>query len=90
VNWPNNFVSKAQELGIISSINYQGNAPASRGNVALMSYSVMDKIADANKPAVPSDPDYADLAGPLANFSGRAFGIILDYAKILNEDGRCS
>lgn len=90
--WPTNFISKAEELGILSGIKYIGNAPAPRGDVALMDYSVVDKIAEINakpapEPETPSpESDYAELAGPLAEFSGRAFGMFLDAATVLNAD----
>jgi hypothetical protein len=83
--WPNNFVSKAKELGIFSGFTYVGQNNALRGHVALMDYAVVDDIAKANE--TPSgEPDYADLAGPLAEFSGRAYGMVLDKASVLNED----
>ena len=83
--WPDNFILKAEELGIFSGFHYVGNAPALRGHVALMDYSVADKIAEANKPADTKKPD-TDPAGPLATFSGRAYGLILDKAIVLNVD----
>jgi hypothetical protein len=88
--WPVNFVTKAEVLGIFSGITYQGNAAAIRGHAAMMGYSVVDAIREAHRTGgevIEPEPTYADLAGPLANYSGRAFGIILDKASVLNEDG---
>jgi hypothetical protein len=89
--WPANFVNKAIALGIFAGLSPEGNAPATRGNVALMAFRVVDDIRAANlpsPPATPGEPTYADLAGPLATYSGRAYGIILDTAKVLNADGK--
>lgn len=94
--WPDNFISKATELGIFSGIGFSPDDAAVRGNVALMSSVVADDIAEANRSEgdenqdteTPSnDNEYEDLAGPLAEYSGRAYGIILDYAEIMNDEG---
>jgi hypothetical protein len=88
--WPANFVNKAIALGIFAGVDADRNDSATRGNVALMTFRVVDAIRTANlpePPATPSEPTYADLAGPLATYSGRAYGIILDVAKVLDADG---
>lgn len=92
--WPDNYVNKAKALGIFNGFTFTGSAPALRGNVALMTFAVADQIASANKPAdtgTPATPgtgtDYSKLAGPLAAYSGRAYGLVLDTAKVLNKDG---
>lgn len=88
--WPANFMSKAIALGIFTGTDVEGNDPATRGNVALMTFRVVEDIRTANlpqPPATPDEPTYADLAGPLATYSGRAYGIILDTAKVLDADG---
>lgn len=88
--WPANFVNKAIALGIFTGTDVEGNDPATRGTVALMTFRVVDDIRTANlplPPATPEEPTYADLAGPLATYSGRAYGIILDTAKVLDADG---
>lgn len=94
-SWPANYVNKATELGIFTGITYNGNDAASRGHVALMDYSVVDDIIEANKPEdetsdeTPSnDTDYDELAGFLADYSGKAYGIILDTASVLNDEGK--
>lgn len=88
--WPDNFWTKALALDIFSGIAYNRTDPATRGNVAHMVYMVVDEIIAAHAPTTPTTPEpptYADLAGPLATFSGRAYGIILDTASVLNADG---
>lgn len=82
--WPSNFVTKAEVLGIFSGIAYQGNAAAIRGHVAMMDYRVATSLNQVVQP-IPADP--VNPAGALANYSGRAFGIILDKASVLNEEG---
>jgi len=89
--WPENFISKAEELGMMDEFAYEGNSPALRGHVALMTYSVIDDIIEANKPVEEEEEDeydYADKAGVLADYSGTAYGIVLDFAKVINEDGK--
>ena len=93
-SWPANYVNKAVELGIFTGITFNGNDAATRGHVALMDYSVVDDITEANKPEdetgdeTPSDDtDYEDLAGFLADYSGKAYGIILDTAAVMNDKG---
>ncbi|NLT48407.1 MAG: hypothetical protein GXX92_08335, partial [Clostridiales bacterium] len=78
--------------GIFTDIDSQVtnvNASALRGHVALMTYRVADDIAESNKPDETTDPedDSEDLAGFLADYSGRAYGIVLSTAKVLNEKG---
>lgn len=92
-NWPDNFLTKAKELGMLTGFSYKAGEPALRGHVALMDYAVIDDIIKANKPddaAKPDKPsdgsDYAKLAGPLAEYTGRAYGMILDKAKVLDKD----
>lgn len=83
--WPSNFVSKAQSLGVFEGVSYQGNAAAIRGHVAVMDYNLVTEIEEANKTTTDENP--AADNNPLAEFSGRAFGIVLDKASVLNEDG---
>jgi len=91
--WPDNFITKASTLGIFTDIDNQVdnvNASALRGHVALMTYRVADAIMEANKPDGSTDPEEEpseDPAGFLADFSGRAYGILLNTAKVLNEKG---
>ena len=95
--WPDNFITKAATLGIFTDIDHQVNnvnTSALRGHVALMTFKVADDITEANKPdgaANPTEDDADDPtenpAGSLADFSGRAFGIVLDTATVLNDKG---
>lgn len=87
--WPSNFVNKAKALGVFDGIAFDGMKGATRGHVAMMDYSVMEELAKAGQGGSTengtSEPQ--NLAGKLANYSGRAFGIILDKASVLNADG---
>ncbi len=93
--WPDNYISKAVELGLLEDVDYSAHAPALRGHVALMTYEAADDIEEANKPEEdevkdpeePGDKDQDDPAGHLADFSGRAYGILLDVAKVMNDKG---
>jgi hypothetical protein len=92
-DWPDNYITKAATLGIFTDIDHKVsnvNASAVRGHVALMAYRVADDIAEANKPDkgadLEDDPD-KDPAGYLSDFSGRAYGILLNTAKVLNDKG---
>lgn len=90
--WPDNYISKATAVGIFKGFNYSADAPASRGNVALMTNAVAENIADATKPDEKPENSDKDEPGkkpenPLADFSGRAYGILLDVAKVLGEKG---
>lgn len=83
--WPSNFVLKAEALGVFEGVSYQGNAAAIRGHVAVMDYNVITEVEEANKTTTDEEPVADD--NPLADYSGRAFGIVLDKASVLNEDG---
>ncbi len=83
--WPDNYVSKAKELGMFKDFSYFGEDQALRGHVAMMIYAVSEKPGEEES-KIPGT-DYSELAGPLAAYSGRAYGMILDAASALNEDG---
>jgi hypothetical protein len=83
--WPDNYVSKAEELGIFSDFSYTGGAQALRGHAAMMVFALFEK-SDEEESKAPR-VDYGKLAGPLAAYSGRAYGMVLDTASILNKDG---
>ncbi len=87
--WPDNFMAKATQLGVFKGISNVGSASVSRGFAAIMDYNVLDQIIAANavqnKP--PTDTGTVDSAGRLANFSGRAYGMLLDTAKVLDSKG---
>ncbi len=89
--WPTNFYSKAKELGMLAGVPFKGDYPALRGYVAMMDYSVVDKIVEANKTGTPTlpkeDTGTKDPAGQLAAYSGRAYGIVADVATTTNKDG---
>lgn len=82
--WPDNYISKAVELGIFTNVSYSKNAPALRGDVALMTNAVAVDIANGGK--IPEEPK-DEVTNPYAEFSGRAYGILLDVARVLNEKG---
>lgn len=93
--WPDNYILKATEFGIFADLEYDKNAPALRGDAALMTNAVADDIANGSKPGEDSDveegepveePDN-DEDNPFAEFSGRAYGILLEVAQVLNEKG---
>jgi hypothetical protein len=79
--WPDNYIFKGEELKIFENIGYSALSPAIRGDVALM----VGKVAeDIKKPDdKPSEP--GDQADPMNEYSGRAYGILLDIAKVTNE-----
>lgn len=92
--WPNNYFNKATELGLFKELGFEVtlkncNDTAIRGNVALIVYHAQ-KI---NKPEQPQDkPENKEdtqneQAGKLADFTGNASGLILDYASVVNADG---
>ncbi len=107
--WPDNYAGKAEELGLFENIviqgSFDGNAAATRGNVAIMTNRVVDKIIEAGKTetpdVTPEDPDQEQDSdqgkddqpsgtvseGKLADYSGRAYGIIVDVADVLDQDG---
>ena len=100
--WPDNFISKAAAIGIFKGIDYSANTAAIRGSVALMTNIVADNIANGTKPEEltepgkgetgesgkdPSKDQDKDQTDYLADFSGRAYGILLDTAKVLNAKG---
>lgn len=91
--WPENFVNKAIELGIFKDIEYGANKAAFRGDVALMTGRVADDIKASNETGEDgenendTDEPGKDPADPLADFNGRAYGILLDVARVLNEKG---
>lgn len=93
--WPTNFSDKARELGMLSGVQFKGDYPALRGFVAMMDYSVADKIAAANTTGTPTVPEEDDTegtttedpAGVLADYSGKAYGVINDSALVVNDEG---
>ena len=85
--WPDNYLAKAEELGLTASLDtWASDAPATRGDVALMTVvkaeAIRDHWTEEDETAEP-DPE----PGALADFSGRAIGLPLDVASVLNADG---
>ena len=85
-SWPDNYINKAKELMIFSDVTLMknGDAPATRGDVALMTAAVADKIEVANSstgPVTVTSTDGAIDNGKLAKENGRIFGVILDTTK---------
>lgn len=82
-SWPDNYVNKAKELMIFSAATLQkdGNAAATRGDVALMTATVAEKIEIANKnreTITITTTDGAIDNGKLTGNTGRSYGMILD------------
>ncbi|WP_324825773.1 S-layer homology domain-containing protein [Sinanaerobacter sp. ZZT-01] len=97
--WPENYRSKADELGIFKGITsdlsqFDTKQPATRGNVALMINSVLESLlkqtdtqtstdTSKNEPDTDKSPS---KAGKLKDYSGYAIGMILSSAKVVNKD----
>lgn len=73
--WPDNFMNKAKELGLMVGIYGSANEEAIRGDVALMVQKALWLLY-----GMPEE-------NPLANYSGRAFGILLSVAQVLDDKG---
>lgn len=86
--WPTNYMTKAAELGLFDQIDEQGkeNQAANRGDIALMTSTVAQDIRDQYKEVEP-DPSEPSDNGKLATFSGRAIGLPLSIAAVLNQEG---
>lgn len=83
--WPDNYMKRAEEKGFFAGLqNCDPSADAhknlTRGNAAVMTYNSMT----ADTPEEPEEPDTGDR---LDDFSGRAFGIILETGAALDKDG---
>ncbi len=90
--WPANYLAKAQELGLAKELDvWTADRPATRGDVALMTAPLAQQIHDfwASKAEEKPDekPRPEDGAGKLAGFSGRAIGMPIAVASVLNEKG---
>ena len=131
--WPDNYYNKATELGFMNLVPdensaFDGNAPATRGNVARMTNEALTLIQEANRtpgtdqpenpttpvpdqpeqptkpenpvtpePEQPAKPEQkpgedsttgaASSTGALADYTGRAYGIVTGVSVVLNEDG---
>lgn len=85
-SWPDNYVNKAKELMIFNDVTLikDGNVSATRGDVALMTAVVADKIEVANKnrnATMVMTTDGAVDNGKLTNSSTRNYGMILDSSR---------
>lgn len=89
--WPDNYLVKATELGIFKGVDFGVGDPALRGNVALMIYTVADNILDGTKPEETEEPGEQEPGtepiDSFLEFSGRAYGILMEVAKLMNEKG---
>ncbi len=86
--WPANYLAKAQELGLTSDLDpWTSDAPATRGNIALMLAPQAQAIRDYWAATEDEDQRPENGAGKLANFSGRAIGLPIAVASVLNEKG---
>lgn len=85
-DWPENYVTKAKELMIFSdsNLNKDGNAYVTRGDAALMTAVVADKIEVARENVGATKVATSSGAidnGSLTNANGRAYGMILDASR---------
>ena len=87
--WPGNYLEKAEELGLMASLGpWEADAPATRGDVALMTAVKAQAIRDRwVQDAEPEEPAPEPGSGALATFSGRAIGLPLQVAAVLNGAG---
>ena len=86
--WPANYLAKAQELGLTSDLDpWTSDAPATRGNIALMLAPQAQAIRDHWAATEDEEQRPENGAGKLANFSGRAIGLPIAVASVLNEKG---
>lgn len=98
--WPVDYTNQISKTLLqaltVSEDELNGSLPATRGEVALMVYSVVNQI----KAPTISKPDNEDednsgnnsdtaeeSAGKLEDYSGRAFGIVLEVDEALDEKG---
>lgn len=99
-NYPDNYVAKAKELGILDQVDIEGKGDdsATRGDVALMTASVVDQIIDAHKqddtelPVEPDKPSVATesgISGDNAAFKAGsgAFGVINGVSTVMDSNG---
>ncbi len=87
--WPANYLAKAQELGLTAPLEvWEANAPATRGDVALITAVKAQAIRDHwVQETEPQQPSPEPGSGALASFSGRAIGLPLKVASVLNAKG---
>lgn len=84
--WSTNYMTKAAALGLFDQIDEDGKAskPANRGDIALMTNAVAQVIRDEYKEEKPETTEPQDN-GKLEDFSGRAIGVPLSIAAVMNE-----
>ncbi|MDD4445868.1 MAG: S-layer homology domain-containing protein [Eubacteriales bacterium] len=87
--WPANYLAKAEELGLTEPLGeWSADAPATRGDVALITAVKAQAIRDHWAEEEETEESGAETgAGKLADFSGRAIGLPLDVASVLNAAG---
>ena len=87
--WPANYLAKAEALGLTAPLGaWDADAPATRGDVALITavkaQAIRDHWAEVEET---EEPGTEPGSGALASFSGRAIGLPLDVASVLNAAG---
>jgi hypothetical protein len=92
-SWPGNVIKQAETLGMMDDFEWTGAGFALRGDIAMMLYPVLERIASANQPA-PGDqpapgeqPASGDPAGKLADYSSRAYGVITGLSQVSDKKG---
>lgn len=96
--WPENYYNKASEEGIWKDIvlegSFDGNASATRGNVAIMTQAVLTEIIQANNIKTEQSDPTAGFGntdqvstGDLKDLDGRAYGIIIGCSDVKTKTG---
>lgn len=101
--WPENYLSKATELGLFKGLaavtKETGSTPASRGTVAVMIYNALsaakastgDKTPEqTTEPAVKPDPDgdKTSTSSAVIDGNGNYYGMIEGLPMVLDKDGK--
>ncbi len=100
-SWPNNYLNKANELGLFKLSDLDSSAldlskGASRGDVALLLSTTWDKIEEKEETKLPDSEGEkeesasktgVESSGKLKDFSGRAYGVILSIGNVSNKNG---
>lgn len=76
--WPNNFMDKATELGLLKGVYATANEKAIRGDVALVGQKTLWELEDG---VLVND-------NILAEYSGLVYGVLHDISLVINDQGR--